>query len=157
MTDTADRLLDQALAAANADDHTTALRLLKDGAAQHPDHAAIAYQLGAEFAHLELFDAAEAQMTRALGLDAELHAARFHLGLLQITRSRFDEAIATWQALDALPDDHALRLYKQAFEILAEDRFEPARVLLTRGLAARGSTPALDRDMRTLLARLPPG
>ena len=158
MTDTtaqATELLAQALAAAAGDDHTTALRLLKDGAARFADDAAIAYQLGAEFAHLELFDAAEEQMSRALALDAGQHAARFHLGLLQITRSRFPEAVATWQGLDTLADDHALRLYKQAFEILVEDRFDPARALLARGLAATGSTPALDHEMRKLLASLP--
>lgn len=148
--------LTDAEAAAERGDHTTALRLLKAAAAEAPADTAIAYRLGAECAHLELFDAAEAEMTRAL-TGAEHPVARFHLGLLQITRGRFDEALDTWQALDALPDTHALRRYKQAFEHLAQDAFDPARERLQAGLAASGSAPALDRDMRRLLDSLPPG
>ncbi len=137
-------------------DHTTALTLLKAGAERFADNADVAYRLGAEFAHLELFDAAESQMQRALDIDAGHATARFHLGFLQLSRSRYPEALATWQALDTLPEDHALRLYKQAFEVLAKDRYAPARELLSRGLAARGSTDALNREMEKLLASIPP-
>ena len=137
-------------------DHTTALTLLKDGAERFADNADIAYRLGAEFAHLELFDAAERQMQRALDINGDHAIARFHLGFLQLSRSRYPEALATWQALDTLVADHALRLYKQAFEVLAEDRYAPARELLRRGLAAQGSTDALNREMEKLLASIPP-
>ncbi|MEZ5627361.1 MAG: hypothetical protein R3E34_07530 [Rhodocyclaceae bacterium] len=149
--------LTDAEAAAERGDHTTALRLLKAAAAEAPADPAIGYRLGAEYAHLELFDAAEAEMARALAGEPDHPVARFHLGLLQITRGRFDAALATWQALDALPDTHALRRYKQAFEHLAQDAFGPARERLQAGLAASGSAPALDRDMRRLLDSLPPG
>ncbi|MBT0959836.1 tetratricopeptide repeat protein [Denitromonas iodatirespirans] len=147
--------LSEAEAAAERGDHTTALRLLKAAASAAPTDAAIAYRLGAEYAHLELFDAAEAEMARALASGPEHPVARFHLGLLQITRGRFQDALATWQALDALPKDHALRCYKQAFEHLTEDAFAPARTRLEAGLAGWGSAPTLDRDMRRLLDSLP--
>ena len=151
----ANALLKQATAAADADDHTTALRLLKAAAERFPGRADIAYRLGAEYAHVELFDAADAQMQRALALDAGLHEARFHLGLVLVTRSRFEEAMGSWQALDALPEDHALHCYKRAFDALAEDRFDPGRALIDAGLAAQGSNRAIDEQMRRLRDSLP--
>ncbi len=154
---TADTLLEQATAAASADDHTTALRLLKEAAERFDQRADIAYALGAEYAYLELFDAAEAQMQQALALDAELHAARFHLGLVLVTRSRFEEAMQTWQTLDALPEKHALHCYKKAFDALAEDQFAPARKHIDAGLKASGSNAALDDQMRRLRDSLPAG
>ena len=149
-------LLDAVEHATAHGDHTPALPLLKAGAERFTDNADIAYRLGAEFAYLELFDAAEAEMQRALGMSADHAIARFHLGYLQLSRSRYPEAMATWKALDELPDDHALRLYKRAFEVLAEDRYAPARELLTRGLAARGGTAALAREIKKLLDSIPP-
>lgn len=154
-SESADTLLARAMSAADADDHTTALRLLKEGAATHPERPDIAYALGVEYAHLELFDAAEAQMRRALDLDANRHDARFHLGLLLVTRSRFEEAMHTWGPLDALPEGHAIRCYKQAFDALSEDRFGPARACIDTGLKATGSTAALDEQMRRLRDSLP--
>lgn len=148
-------VLSEAEAAAERGDHTTALRLLKAAAAAAPTDTAIAYRLGAEYAYLELFDAAEAEMARALAGGPEHPVARFHLGLLQITRGRFDDALATWRALDALPRAHALRCYKQAFEHLAADAFAPARARLEAGLASSGSAPVLDREMRRLRDNLP--
>ena len=156
MTDTAAQLLAQADGSIARDDHTTAVQLLKAAAERFPDDAEIAYRLGAEYAHLDLFDAAVAQMVHALACDSGQHLARFHLGLLQVMRGNFAEARASWQALDALPEAHALRLFKEAFENLAEDRFDPARTLLERGLEAEGGTAALDREMRRLLNSLPP-
>lgn len=155
MTDTSAELLARADASIARDDHTTAVQILKAGAERFPDDAAIAYRLGAEYAHLDLFDAAVTQMVHALACDSNQHVARFHLGLLQVMRGNFAEARASWLALDALPEAHALRLFKQAFEILAEDHFEPARALLERGLEAEGSTAALDREMQRLLNSLP--
>lgn len=149
-------LLDAVEHATAHGDHTTALTLLKSGAERFADNADIAYRLGAEFAHLELFDAAESQMQRALEIATDHATARFHLGFLQLSRSRYPEALTTWKSLDTLPDEHALRLYKQAFEVLAEDRYAPARELLARGLAAQGSTAALNREMEKLLASIPP-
>lgn len=154
--ESADALIARAHAAADADDHTTALRLLKEGAETHPARPDIAYALGVEYAHLELFDAAEAQMQRALTLDADRHEARFHLGLLLVTRSHFEEAMQIWAPLETLPETHALHSYKQAFDALSEDHFGPARERIDMGLKAKGSSPALDEQMRRLRDSLPP-
>jgi len=149
------RALNKARKAAEADDHTTALQQLKAAAETHPDHADIAYALGAEYGYVELFDAAEQQMQRALALDAQHHAARFHLGLLMLTRSRFEEAMLTWMALDTLPDAHALKQYKRAFDALVQDDFGPARQHMDAGLKAKGSTPEIDEQIRRLRSSLP--
>ena len=151
----AHHLLDAARAAASADDHTTSMQQLKAAAESFPDDADVAYALGAEFGYVELFDAAETQMQRALALDGQLHAARFHLGLLMITRSRFEEAMHTWMALETLPDSSALKQYKRAFDALAQDDFAPARKHIDTGLKAEGSTPEIDEQMHRLRASLP--
>jgi len=148
-------LLEEARAAAAADDHTTAMQRLKSASASHPEDPDVAYALGAEYGYVELFDAAEAKMQQALALDPTHQAARFHLGLLMITRSRFEEAMHTWMALDTLPDAHALKQYKRAFDALAQDDFTPACEHMDAGLEAKGSTPEIDEQMRRLRASLP--
>jgi Flp pilus assembly protein TadD len=152
---TAEALLAEADAAARADDHTTALRLLKAAAEAHPAHAGVATRLGAEYAHLELFEAAEAQLDRALALAPETPLARCHLGLLQATRGRFEEALASWQPLEALPDAHPLRHYKRAFDALAADALDAAREQIDAGLAADCGDALLDGQMRRLRDSLP--
>lgn len=150
-----DQLLHAARLAAGNDDHTTAMQLLKQAAETHTKDAEVAYALGAEYGYVELFDAAEAQMQRALALNAKHHAARFHLGLLMITRSRFEEAMTAWMALETLPDTHALKHFKKAFDALAGDDFGPARALFDSGLKAKGSTPEIDEQIKRLSASLP--
>jgi len=49
---------------------------------------------------------------------------------------------------------HPLRLFKQAFERLAQDDFEQARLLLRRGIAANTENAPLNRDMELLLEKL---
>jgi len=157
MTETAAELLARADASIARDDHITALQVLKEAAQRYPDDAPLAYRLGTEYAHVELFEPAIAHMSHAIACEPDLHTARFHLGLLQAMRGDYADALASWAPLDRLGEAHALRLFKQAFEILAEDRFEPARKLLERGLAAKGSSPPIDREMQRLLNSLPPG
>jgi Flp pilus assembly protein TadD len=151
----AEELLGLALNALRTGDHGAALGHLKQGATRFPDNARIAYLLGAEHAQIGLFDRAEEEMARAIQLDPNLVVARFQLGLLQMTQGRADDARATWDALDQLPEAHALRLFKQGLGALSQDRFAEARNLLQRGIEANDFSPDLSRDMTNLLARIP--
>ncbi|MBX3678878.1 tetratricopeptide repeat protein [Cognatazoarcus halotolerans] len=155
MKETAAEMLARADASIARDDHITALQVLKAAAEQHPDDALLAYRLGTEYAHIELFEPAISRMSHAIARAPALHIARFHLGLLQAMGGDYAAALASWAPLEALPSEHALHLFKRAFEVLAEDRLEPARQLLERGLAASGSTPLIDREMRRLLNSIP--
>lgn len=151
----AEEFLGLALNALRAGDHGAALGHLKQGAERFPQDAKIAYLLGAEHAQIGLFDRAEEEMTRAITLDSSMLVARFQPGLLQLTQARAADAKATWAALADLPEDNALRLFKQGLEALSEDRFADARTQLERGIAANNFNADLNRDMSNLLAKIP--
>lgn len=144
-----------AIEAVRRGDHGAALAYLKEGAANHPQDARIAYMLGAEYAQIGLNDRAEAEMARAIEVEPSLHTARFQLGLLQMTQAKAVEASATWQGLNALPDGHALRLFRDGLEALAADRFDEARQYIEAGTSANDFSPELNRDMDNLLTRIP--
>lgn len=150
-----DELLGLALNALRAGDHGTALTHLKQGAELFPDNARINYLLGAEHAQIGLYDRAEEEMARAIKLDPNLTVACFQLGLLQLTLGRLADAQVTWDALDRLPPDNALRLFKQGLGALGEDRFMEARALIQRGIETNNFSPDLNKDMRNLLDRIP--
>lgn len=152
-----DELLHLAMEALRRNDHGSALAYLKQGAQRFPDNVSMAFLLGAEHAQIGMFERAEAEFQRALTLDPGLAIARFQLGLLQLTQARPDDAKITWAGLDELPNDHALRLFKQGLEALAVDRFDEARTFLTQGMSANQINPDLNRDMANVLANIPEG
>lgn len=150
----ADELLGLALNALRMGDHGSALNHLKQGAERFPEDARIAYLLGAEHAQIGLFDRAEVEMARAIELDPTLYTACFQLGLLRATQGRADEARTTWQGLDALPGEHALRLFAQGLDALALNDLAGARELLQQGVQANNFSPDLNRDMNNVLSRI---
>lgn len=150
-----DEYLHLALEAVRRDDHGAALAYLKEGAQRAPQDPRIAYLLGAEHAQIGLYDRAEAEMQRAIELDPQMHTARFQLGLLQMTQGRAGDADSTWQGLDALPEGHAMRCFRDGLKALAADRFAEARQIIQAGLAANDFSPELNRDMENLLQRIP--
>jgi tetratricopeptide (TPR) repeat protein len=150
-----DELLHLAMEALRRNDHGAALTYLKDGAQRFPQNVSMAFLLGAEHAQIGMFDRAETEFKRALDIDPGLAIARFQLGLLQLTQARPDDAKLTWQGLDVLPEDHALRLFKQGLEALAEDRFDDARSFITKGMDANQVNPDLNRDMANVIANMP--
>lgn len=150
-----DEYLQLAIESVRRSDHGAALAYLKEGAARHPDDARIAYMLGAEHAQIGLYDRAEAEMARAIDLDPSLHTARFQLGLLQLTQAKAIEAGNTWRGLDVLPEGNALRLFRDGLEALAAERYEDARTIIQAGLGANNFSAELNRDMESLLGRIP--
>ncbi len=150
-----EELLHLAIDATRRGDHGAALAFLKEGAQRFPDDARLAYMLGAEHAQIGLYDRAEQEFERALELAPELHTARFQLGLLRMTNGNVAGARAGWQPLeDMLPAGHALVLFKQGLEALADEQIDEARRLIESGLAANDFSPELNTDMENLLARI---
>ena len=150
-----EELLHLAIEAMRRNDHGSALAHLKVGAQRFPAHAGIAFLLGAEHAQLGLFERAEVEFIRAINLDPNLSIARFQLGLLQLTQARLEDARTTWAGLDSLSEEHALRLFKQGLEAMAEDHFAEARTLLERGIIANNFNPDLNNDMQNVLDHFP--
>lgn len=132
----------------------SALRLLQEAVQAHPDDPRLLLLLAAELVHAQEIDRAEAAYTAALQLAPDFAIARFQLGLLQFTSARPAVAMATWAPLEALGEDHPLRLFKNGLELLGQDRFAEARQWLERGIAKNAENPALNRDMRMVLDRM---
>jgi tetratricopeptide (TPR) repeat protein len=111
------------------------------------------YLLGAELAQAGHYDRAAQEMRAAVQMQPGLHTASLQLGLLLLTMNKPSDAIAAWQPLDRLDERAALRLFKGGLEALIHEDFELCIRLLTQGIAANTTNPALNRDMNLVIAR----
>src|SRR5687767_8911045 len=118
-----EELLHLAWTASDKGNADQAISLLKQAVASAPTDARCCYLLGAEYAQIGMFDRAAEQMSAAVKLDPNLHAARFQLGLLQLTSGQPDAAGQTWSGLDVLGPRHAFVLFKTGLLHLAHDEF----------------------------------
>lgn len=146
----AEELLHLALAASNRNEAERAIALLKQAIDVDPGHAKAHYMLGAEHAQIGLFDRAMEEMQRAIVLDPELDAARFQLGLLQLTSKQVEAAQATWQPLERLGAEHYFVLFKTGLEHLARDEFDACLQCLRRGIASNQANGPLNVDMERM-------
>ncbi|HWM69320.1 MAG TPA: hypothetical protein VNO35_22210 [Steroidobacteraceae bacterium] len=111
------------------------------------------YLLGAELAQAGHYDRAVQEMRAAVQMQPDLHTASLQLGLLLLTMNEPSDAITAWQPLDRLDERAALRLFKGGLEALIHEDFERCIRLLTQGIAANTTNPALNRDMNLVIAR----
>jgi tetratricopeptide (TPR) repeat protein len=110
--------------------------------------------LGAHYAKAGRFEEAERELYRAVSLDPQAHVARLQLGLLYLTKGDVHRAISTWSALESLADGDALKSFKRGLEALIRDDFTGCNRLLNEGIARNNVNPALNDDMRLILARI---
>jgi len=150
-----EELLHLAIESIRQGDHGVAISYLKEGVEKFSDDPKIAYVLGAEYAQIGMFDQAEAEMRRAITLDASLYTASFQLGLMLMTQGRNQEASQIWQALDVLPETHCLWLFKTGLNHMIAGEHQLARLSLEAGIQANDFSPELTRDMQMVLAELP--
>jgi tetratricopeptide (TPR) repeat protein len=135
-------------------DTSTATSFLKDAALSHPDDPRPLLLIAAFYIQDDDIDQAEAAYISALRRAPDFWIARFQLGLLQFTRARPAVAVSTWAPLDGLAQNHPLRLFKTAFEHIARDEFEQARLLLCEGITLNTENLPLNRDMELTLSKL---
>jgi tetratricopeptide (TPR) repeat protein len=147
-------LLRMALAASARNDSESSIGLLERVIAQDDRLAEAHYLLGAEYAGRGLYDQAIQRMRAALERKPELAAARFQLGLLQLTMARVEDATSTWGFLDLLPANHPLLLFKTGLLHLVRDEFESAAAALRAGMARNTENAPLNRDMQLVLERV---
>jgi tetratricopeptide (TPR) repeat protein len=150
----AEELLHLALEASRRNGHAEAIEYLKRAVALVPRDAKVAYFLGAEHAQIGLYDRAIEDISRAVEIDPQLHAAHFQLGLLYLLQGRVENAINAWRPLDRLGEGDALFHFKTGLEHLARDEFPGCRAHLERGLALNRSNSALNTDMQRVLDEL---
>jgi tetratricopeptide (TPR) repeat protein len=117
----------------------------------NPGNAELHYLLGAELAQAGRYEAAAAEMTRALELKPNLHTARLQLGLLYLTLRQPQRSLAIWQPLEALGSASCLALFKQGLEALIRDDFGRCVSLLEAGIRANTDNAPLNGDMERIV------
>jgi tetratricopeptide (TPR) repeat protein len=131
-----------------------ALAYLKEAASRADATAAAHYLLGAEYAHLRLYDRAVAAFESAIAIDPSLAIARFQLGLLLITCGEVDRALDLMAPLEQRVAKDALALFAQGLRHLVRDEFAEASASLTEGMQFNLDNPALNADMQKIVDQI---
>lgn len=129
------------------------IQALKEILERNPEHAKALYLLGAVHAEIGMYDDAVAEMTQAVALEPDLLTAHFQLGLLHYTHERYDEAEATWRALDELDEKNSFRLFKDGMVALAAGRYREAFDQIELGITHNDFNEDLNNDMRKVITR----
>jgi tetratricopeptide (TPR) repeat protein len=119
-----------------------------------PLNPELRYLLGAELAQGGDYEQAVIEMSTAIELKPDLHAARFQLGLLHLTLEQPGQSLAVWAAFDELPESAYFRLFKQGLEALIREDFPACVRFLEQGMAANTANPPLNHDMELILGKL---
>jgi tetratricopeptide (TPR) repeat protein len=127
---------------------------LEKAVGANPESPHLRHLLGARYAQAGRYEEAERELYRAISLDPRAHVARLQLGLLYLTKGDPHRAVSTWQALESLDDADALKSFKRGLEALIRDDFEACARWLNQGIAHNSANPALNEDMRLILARV---
>ena len=95
-------------------------------------------------------------LSRAVELAPDFHIARFQLGFFQLTSGESNSALKTWAPLDALPDDHYLKLFSAGLRNLTRDEFAECVELLYFGIKNNIENLPLNNDMKLIIERCQP-
>ncbi len=94
---------------------------------------------------------AHASLSRAVALAPEFSLARFQLGFFELTSGEAARALATWEPLDALDEDHYLRSFVTGLRHLIRDEFAAAIAALREGQERNTENAPLNRDMQLII------
>jgi len=131
-----------------------ALAYLKEATSRMDATAAAHYLLGAEYAHLRLYDRAVAEFESAIAIDPSLAIARFQLGLLLMTCGEADLALDVMAPLEQVVAKDALALFAQGLRHLMHDEFAQATACLIEGMQLNLDNPALNADMQKIVDQI---
>jgi tetratricopeptide (TPR) repeat protein len=149
-----EELLHLSLDAINNDRHPEAISLLKTLLEREPNHVFGTYLLAAEHAQIGMMDRAEAGFRRTVELAPDFAMGRFQLGQLYLTQARSAEAKAVLAPLASLPVDQALAGYTKGLIAAADEDVAGAIAHIQAGLGCAQEIPALEADMRRVVANL---
>lgn len=146
-------LMQQALAASQANDVDNAIRLWSEVSQCDPSSPMPHLLLGAELAQCGRIAEAEAAFANAILLSPALLIARFQLGLLQFTSGRIGIALLTWKPIVEADVHSALSSFVEGFAALARDDFAVAIAAFEAGIERNTDNAPLNADIRMVIAK----
>lgn len=94
---------------------------------------------------------AHSSLSRAVALAPDFAVARFQLGFFELTSGEAARALATWEPLRTLPEDHYLARFVSGLTHLIHDRFADCSKELNAGIEVNDENLPLNRDMGLIL------
>lgn len=140
-------LIDEGLAASQADRRPAALDLFTRASELCPSSGIPHFLIGSEHAAAGDMAAAEEAFANAVLLAPEFVLARYQLGLLQFSGGRVAMALVTWEPLHALPDDQSLGQFVRGFAALAQGQRQEALERFQAGQACPDANIAVAADI----------
>lgn len=138
----------------SSEDASHDLAELRRAAIDDPRNGVLRFLLAAELAHLQDYDGALLEFSAAIALDPTLDIARFQLGLLHLTLTQVDHALAVLRPLENLADDNPLKHFQRGLVALIRDDTPEFLRSMQRGTELNSTNPALQRDMQLLVDRI---
>jgi hypothetical protein len=135
----------------SADETSSDLTDLRRAAIADPRNGVLRYLLAAELAHVHDYEGALLEFSAAIALDPSLDIARFQLGLLHLTLTQTEHALAVLAPLENLADDNPLKHFKRGLAALIHDDLRAFAQSMQRGIELNTTNQALQRDMQMLL------
>ncbi|ALN93538.1 tetratricopeptide repeat protein [Lysobacter gummosus] len=130
-----------------------ALAMLDQAIARHPADARLALLRGSVYASLGQYPGAFADLSQAIVMAPDLHAARFMLGYLELCHKGAAQALAVWQPLTQLDESQPLGDFARGLTQLVTGQPEQARAYLQRGLDGNRDHPELSPFIATLIEK----
>lgn len=130
-----------------------ALALLDAAVAEFPADPRLALLRGSVYASQGAYPQAYADLSQAVVMAPELHAARFMLGYLELCHRGAAQAIAVWHPLTRLGEHEALGDFARGLTALVTGEPEQARAYLQRGLEANRDHPELSPFVQSLIEK----
>ena len=93
---------------------------------------------------------------KAVEIAPDFAIARFQLGFFQLTSGESNNALKTWARLDALPDEHYLKIFVVGLRHLIRDELEECIAQLREGISKNVENPPLNNDMQLLIDEVTP-
>jgi Flp pilus assembly protein TadD len=130
-----------------------AIEMLDAAMLIHPADPRLALLRGSIYASQQNYQAAQSDLTQAIVLDPDLHAARFMLGYLELCHAHPAKAAGVWQPLTTLTDNDSMRDFALGMIHLIGDRFAEAARLFEQGLRSDQATPEIASFIQDLLEK----
>lgn len=150
-------LLQLALNAGGASDAGSAIGYLKEAVSRADATAQAHYLLGAEYAQIGLYERAIGEMEAAVALDPTLAVARLQLAMLWLGADNGARAAETLRPLEQLGQTEPLRHFGTGLLLLIGGEKAAAADSLREGIALNDANPALNGDMRNVIAHIEQG